>query len=231
MGRIVFEMSGIPGAGKTTLTYMIIDSFSDYHFLTDVSFYRKKQRFISRIRTLWYWLIPRYREIKSLLKTMGRKCVVRENHMLFLKKKMSFIRCLGLYNRYISKNNIALSEGVIQGLFELMDYVEVSEREMAIQYCVDILRKVKQVFPNIKFCLLILDYDVAHDRIVGRKDTNNSVDRMESKKQLQFLRKRYENAILLYEKCEHSDLGVFVLNGEKSLNELLAEICIQLHGE
>lgn len=229
MGKVIFELSGVPGSGKTTLVNQFTKSFPQCEVLSDYQFYRKPHKYLNKVRTIRFWLSGDIR-IKKILAQMQTECVQYKYRKQHLKKQLNYIRCICLYRHFGTDFNIAISEGMFQALLELMDTVEKSKETMAIEYCAELFHLFSKEFPYVKIVALKLDYRKANFRINHRNDRHNSVDNLGEEKRVILLEKRCRNMEALLNKINADETKIHVLYADKDINDIYSSL-IEFVGE
>ena len=195
MERIILELSGIPGSGKSTLIEGLTQEEAATRFITDSDFYPPKKEGFKALRLFWYLTDFRNSKFRTQLRPI--RTFFQQDKVQFLKKELNILRTISLYRKYYAFNSIALSEGLIQGCFEILDRVDAERIDQAVRCCCDVLGLFCREFPDIRFYILTLDPAAANSRINGRNSSDNSVDCMENPVREAFLCKRSDNCRLL----------------------------------
>lgn len=220
MGKFIFELSGVPGSGKTTLVDRLTKSFPQYDILIDYQFYRKQHKYLNKVRTISFWLMGKDKEAKKILAKMRKECVQRRDRGIHLKKQLNYIRCICLYRQFGSNFNIAISEGIFQALLELMDTVKRSKENVAIVYCAELYRLFIEEFSYVNILVLKLDYIKANSRVNHRNDKRNSVDKLREEERIFLLEKRCRNMEILLNVIDTNESKIHVLYADNTCDDV-----------
>lgn len=228
MERIICELSGLPGTGKTTVTNLLIEDLKkNYNIVSDNLFFKIFNiDILNKIFVIWFWFNEENKTIKKLMKEIYKECVNKKDKKKFYRKELHLIRCIYQY-KYNKTNNIIISEGFIQAILELLDFTNEEKRLKAIYLCAEIFKSFKIKNPKINYYILITDYVTAHDRIKKRikvKDyIYNSVDIMSEQDRDLFLKKRYNNIFDFLKVLEKKSLleNVTIIDSNNNIENII----------
>jgi len=205
MGKVLFEVSGLPGSGKSTYVNRI---------LKDNSYFEKEENYyidtygslLKRINSLKYCFrgFGGCQDFVFLLKLICDKDVNKK--VIAVKKIFKIWRFWGKFE--LIPKDYLLSEGFIQSYLELMDCMICADKKYIISFFIERIK----LYPKLFFVIIITDYNTAYHRIDGRVGVNNSVDQMQNMERRRFLIKRERNTDhLLYAIKKYIDPNRYIL--------------------
>lgn len=183
MGQIIYEMSGLPGSGKSTFVNNICNS---------VDWLTKEQQFYydtyhvrwGNFRTFLYILkgLDSICDITFIIKVLCDRDVT--NRGMALKRIVKLFKLKGK----IKSNNryYLISEGLVQCFCEILDNVAL-EAMPHEQYIWEYFEKTIQRYNNVFFILLLCDAELCNNRIRNRTNVNNTIDTMKDEQRIPFL--------------------------------------------
>lgn len=188
MEYVSIELNGLPGCGKTTLVNSLDTGIIKY-FSLENSFFSCLNKPLGRFCSLKFCFFGNILfDIKFIFYVQKHAVCGKKKHAL--QKVLKLFRFKGILKQ--NKNNFLLSEGYLQIVLEIMDFLDVKNFQATDIFYEYVKNDLKNL-TNLYFVLIKIPVSVAEQRISTRNSPLNTVDLMNPFERQGFLHKRFVN--------------------------------------
>lgn len=219
---IIIEMTGLPGAGKTTLSNAIIAKLKEKGFcIPDSEFLRKKRSFklthpskVIKYLHFFIFCLQEWDWVIAVLKYSHQMKPFKRDRLKF---SFVFLRTYYFLQRIINEKKyydwIVLEEGLIQNLWAITIYGNSTKN---LKPLLTLLKMIKKELPFVVIDVQI-DVPTAINRIKNRSYGSGRFDRMELTKAEELLLIHEKHLLEIIKLLKEVGIVYYSVNGNDSL--------------